>query len=59
MGKDKQAKDVLVTIRVTREERTKLLELSLKIGYPNLSEYIRSLIPVETEESRATGQGNG
>jgi hypothetical protein len=46
-NKHQAPRDVLITIRVSEEERAALLKLSLEKGYPNLSAFVRSLIPTK------------
>jgi hypothetical protein len=43
-NRKKHPKNVLITIRVTQEERTKLHTLAKEKGYGNISEAIRALV---------------
>ena len=59
MAEDNKTRDQLLTIRVTSAERSAMKEMAFESGFKNLSDYVRSLIPVKKEGDAVTGQATG
>ena len=49
---DRINKDFTIRVRVTVDEREEFLEKALSKGYKSVSEYIRSLVKADVEDSK-------